>query len=69
MTVLKNGRYLTIDNHGFLRLTDLQQETAKKIYECHCLFKAATTYIISYRNEDNLSKKSSAAGGTLTPLM
>lgn len=38
MTVLKNGRYLTIDNHGFLRLTDLQQETAKKIYECHCFF-------------------------------
>lgn len=69
MTVLKNGRYLTIDNHGFLRLTDLQQETAKKIYECHCLFKAAITYIISYRNEDSLSKKYSAAGGTLTPLM
>ena len=34
-----------------------------------CLSKAATTYIISYRNEDSLSKKSSAVGGTLTPLM
>lgn len=38
MTVLKDGGFLTMDDHGFLWLTDLGQETAKKIYERHCFF-------------------------------
>ena len=36
MTVLKDGGFLTMDDHSFLLLTDLGQETAKKIYERHC---------------------------------
>ena len=38
MTVLKDGGFLTMDDYGFLLLTDLGQETAKKIYERHCFF-------------------------------
>ena len=38
MTVLKDGGFLTMDDHSFLLLTDLGQETAKKIYERHCFF-------------------------------
>lgn len=38
MTVLKDGGFLTTDDHGFLWLTDLGQKTAKKIYERHCFF-------------------------------
>ena len=30
--------FLTMDDHSFLLLTDLGQETAKKIYERHCFF-------------------------------
>ena len=38
MTVLKDGGFLTMDDYGFLLLTDLGEETAKKIYERHCFF-------------------------------
>lgn len=38
MTVLKDGGFLTMDDHGFLWLTDFGQEIAKKIYERHCFF-------------------------------
>ena len=38
MTLLKDGGFLTMDDYGFLLLTDLGQETAKKIYERHCFF-------------------------------
>ena len=38
MTVLKDGGFLTMDDHGFLWLTAFGQEIAKKIYERHCFF-------------------------------
>ena len=82
VNTLKDGGFLTMDEDHFLHLTDVGREVAEKIYERHCFFTeqliAASVdpetvevdaYIISYRNEDSLSKKSSAVGGTLTPLM
>lgn len=42
--LLKNGGYLTVDDGGLLRLTDVGQELAEKIYERHNLL---TEYLVS----------------------
>ena len=42
--LLKSGGYLTMDEGGFLRLTDVGQELAEKIYERHNLL---TEYLVS----------------------
>ena len=36
--VLRNGGFLTVDQDGFLHLTDVGQEVAEKIYERHQFF-------------------------------
>lgn len=36
--VLKNGGFLTVDEDGFLHLTVIGRELAKKIYERHLFF-------------------------------
>ena len=36
--ILKNGGFLTVDEDGFLHLTDIGQEVAEKIYERHQFF-------------------------------
>ena len=36
--VLKNGGFLTVDDDGFLHLTAIGRELAKKIYERHLFF-------------------------------
>lgn len=36
--VLKNGGFLTVDEDGFLHLTDIGREVAEKIYERHLFF-------------------------------
>lgn len=35
VSVLKKGNYLTMDNEGYLHLTDMGKEIAGKIYERH----------------------------------
>ena len=42
--LLKSGGYLTMDEGGLLRLTDVGQELAEKIYERHNLL---TEYLVS----------------------
>ena len=37
--VLRDGGFLTMDEDGFLHLTDIGREVAKKIYERHCFFR------------------------------
>jgi Mn-dependent DtxR family transcriptional regulator len=36
--VLRNGGFLTVDEDGFLHLTDIGREVAEKIYERHQFF-------------------------------
>ena len=36
--VLRDGGFLTMDEDGFLHLTDIVREVAEKIYERHCFF-------------------------------
>ena len=36
--VLRDGVFLTMDEDGFLHLTDIGREVAEKIYERHCFF-------------------------------
>ena len=36
--ILKNGGFLTVDEHGFLHLTAIGHEVAEKIYERHRFF-------------------------------
>ena len=38
VSVLRDGGFLTMDENGFLHLTDIGQEVAKKIYERHQFF-------------------------------
>lgn len=35
--LLKSGGYLSVDNNGFLKLTDIGLEIAQKIYERHTI--------------------------------
>lgn len=35
--LLKTGGYITVDNDGFIKLTDAGREVAEKIYERHTL--------------------------------
>ena len=42
--LLKNGGYVTVDRDGYLSLTDVGIEIAKKIYERHNIL---TSYLIS----------------------
>ena len=35
--LLKNGGYITVDNDGFITLTDIGLEVSKKIYERHSI--------------------------------
>lgn len=39
VSILKNGGFLTMDESGFLRLTDIGSEVAVKIYERHQFFR------------------------------
>lgn len=39
VTILKEGGFLEMNQEGYLHLTDIGQEVAKKIYERHCFFK------------------------------
>ena len=36
--ILRDGGFLTMDEDGFLHLTDIGREVAEKIYERHCFF-------------------------------
>ena len=38
VAVLRNGGFLTMDENGFLHLTDIGHEVAEKIYERHRFF-------------------------------
>ena len=38
VSLLRDGGFLTMDGDYTLRLTDLGQETAERIYERHCFF-------------------------------
>ena len=38
VTILRDGGFLTVDESGFLHLTDIGRESAEKIYERHCFF-------------------------------
>ena len=38
VAVLRDGGFLTMDNDGFLHLTDVGREVAEKIYERHLFF-------------------------------
>lgn len=42
--LLKKGEFLTVDGDGFLQLTPIGEEVAKKIYERHTIL---TKYLIS----------------------
>ena len=42
--VLRDGGFLTMDEDGFLHLTDIGREVAEKIYERHCFL---TKHLIS----------------------
>lgn len=37
--ILRQGGFLTMDEDGFLHLTEIGRESATKIYERHCFFK------------------------------
>lgn len=37
--VLRDGGFLTVDEDGFLHLTDIGREVAENIYERHCFFR------------------------------
>ena len=39
VTILKEGGFLEMNQEGYLHLTNIGQEVAKKIYERHCFFK------------------------------
>lgn len=39
VSLLRDGGFLTMDGDYTLRLTDLGQETAERIYERHCFFR------------------------------
>ncbi len=43
--VLRNGGFLTVDEDGFLHLTDTGREVAERIYEKHQLFTDSSTGI------------------------
>mgnify|MGYP002644684758 CR=1 FL=1 len=38
VAILRDGRFLTMDEDHFLHLTDVGCEVAEKIYERHCFF-------------------------------
>ena len=38
VATLRDGGFLTMDEDGFLHLTDIGREVAEKIYERHCFF-------------------------------
>lgn len=38
VAILRDGRFLTMDEDHFLHLTDVGREVAEKIYERHCFF-------------------------------
>ncbi len=40
MGLLKSGGFITVDGGGFISLTDVGEETARKIYERHTLLTA-----------------------------
>ena len=41
VSVLRNGGFLTVDEDGFLHLTDIGREVAEKIYERHRFFTSS----------------------------
>ena len=43
VATLRDGGFLTMDEDGFLHLTDIGQEVAKKIYERHQFFTEQLT--------------------------
>ncbi len=43
--LLKEGGYITVDNDGFLHLTDIGEELAAKIYERHTILTKFLTEI------------------------
>ena len=43
--VLKNGGFLTVDEKGFLHLTDIGKEVSEKIYERHQFFTEWFVYV------------------------
>ena len=38
--LLKNGGYITVDNDGYITLTDVGKEVSQKIYERHSIISA-----------------------------
>lgn len=45
MGLLKNNDYITIDNHGYIKLTDSGRQIAESIYERHNVLTEALTII------------------------
>ena len=45
MGLLRNGGYITVDDGGFITLTEVGREISEKIYERHTLLTAFLTYI------------------------
>lgn len=50
--LLEDGGYLTVDGKGYLTLTDVGLETAKKIYERH---KLLTSFLIRLGVEEKIA--------------
>jgi Mn-dependent DtxR family transcriptional regulator len=45
VSLLKSGGYLTMEENGFLHLTDVGKELAEKIYERHTTLTQALLYL------------------------
>ena len=53
LSILKNGGYVVVDEHGFLSLTETGQEIAEKIYARHNILTKFLNYI---GVEENVAK-------------
>ena len=57
--VLRDGGFLTMDEDGFLHLTDIGREVAEKIYERHLFF---TEQLVFMGVDRNIAEQLVAAG-------
>ena len=51
--VLRDGGFLTMDEDGFLHLTDIGREVAEKIYERHQFLRSSLWLLASIRKQRN----------------
>ena len=54
VSLLKNGGYITVDNEGFLTLTEAGLEIAQKIYERHTVL---TDFLISIGVDEEIASE------------